>query len=112
MADRIHRAFIVLAPGGTSSSTRSEEGYTLTIGIVDSVDAAVRLISSLGGQGLTHVELSEAFGDEGLAAVEKALDENVKIGRVRFHGQGADAGGRTGDMSCVSGTADRSVSDK
>jgi len=87
MADPIYRAFVVLAPGGASSSTRSEEGYTLTIGIVDSVDAAVQLISSLSGQGLTHVELSAAFGDEGLAAVKKALDENVKIGRVHFDTQ-------------------------
>lgn len=84
MADHIYRAFIVLAPGGPSTSTRSEEGHTLTFAIVDSVDAAVQLITSLSGQGLTHVELSEAFGDEGLAAVGKALDEKVKIGRVHF----------------------------
>lgn len=84
MADRQHLAFIILVPepGSNSQSQQSYDGYTLTLATVDSMDAGARLGRDLSGQGVTQIELSSSFGDEGLEAVRTAVGPGVRVARV------------------------------
>lgn len=86
MARANHIAFFILvpAPGNTSLSSQSSNGYTLSLATLGSIDAAKRLARELAGQGVTAIELSSGFGDEGLAAVREAAGEGVKVGRVYY----------------------------
>lgn len=84
MAEHIHKAFIVLAPAGGSSSTQTSDGFTLTLATVSTVEAAVQQVRTLRDQGLTHVELSADFGESGLVAVRKEAGSGIRVGRVRY----------------------------
>ncbi|MBS3803582.1 MAG: hypothetical protein KGY54_03485 [Oleiphilaceae bacterium] len=84
MTEQTHLAFIILAPGGASSSAQSSEGFTLTTAIVDSVDAGVQLVRNLQGQNVTNIELSASFGDDGLELIRRAAEPGVLVGRVRY----------------------------
>ena len=86
MADQAHLAFFILipAPGSNSMSRNTGPGFSLSLATVDSVDAAVQLVHDLRGQGVTAIELSSSFGDEGLAAVQAAAGEGIEVARVRY----------------------------
>lgn len=84
MTERMHKACIILTPVGGSSSTQSSDGFTLTLATVSTVEAGVQTVRNLRDQGLTHVELSENFGDDGLAQIRREAGSDVRVGRVRY----------------------------
>ncbi|WP_404364227.1 DUF6506 family protein [Marinobacter sp.] len=84
MSEQVHLAFIILAPGGASTNARSDNGFTLTLATVDTIEAAVQLTRNLTGQGVTNIELSAGFGDDGLAEIRKVAGTGVRVGRVRY----------------------------
>ena len=86
MASSKHLAFFILVPepGNTSLSSQSSNGYTLSLATLGSLEAAQRLARELASQGVTAIELSSSFGEEGLRAVRDAAGEDVKVGLVRF----------------------------
>ncbi|MEC9482353.1 MAG: DUF6506 family protein [Halomonas sp.] len=81
-----HLAFFILvpAPGNTSLSSQSSNGYTMSLATLGSIEAAERLARELSSQGVTAIELSSSFGEEGLAAVREAAGPEVKVGLVRY----------------------------
>lgn len=85
MASKRHLAFLILVPPPGSNSLSQQAGldFTLSLATVDSINAAERLARDLGGEGVTDIELSSGFGDEGLAAVQAAAGEGVRVARVR-----------------------------
>jgi hypothetical protein len=85
MSEQHHLAVIVLvpSPGSNSSSSSSGNGFTLSLATVDTIEAAVQLTQSLVTQGVNSIELSSGFGDEGLAAIQKAAGTGIDVARVR-----------------------------
>lgn len=85
MSDNHHLAFFILVPepGSNSVSRSTGLGFTLSIATVDGIDAAVQLTRDLSSQGVTAIELSSGFGDEGLAAIRAAAGEGISVARVR-----------------------------
>ncbi|WP_129139181.1 DUF6506 family protein [Modicisalibacter coralii] len=83
---RSHLAFLVLVPssGNTSLTSQGGKGYTLSLGTVDSIDAAARLARELAEQGVEAIELSASFGDAGVARIREAVGPSVKVGRVHY----------------------------
>lgn len=86
MSRSTHLAFFILVPasGNTALSSQSSNGYTLSLATLSNVEAAKRLARELNAQGVTAIELSSSFGDEGLAVVREAVGEGVKVGLVRY----------------------------
>lgn len=85
MSQQKYLAFFILAPalGSSSVSSQSADGFSLTLATVDSVKAARNLAGNLKSQGVTHIELSSSFGDEGLAVIREAVGEGIEVARVR-----------------------------
>jgi hypothetical protein len=85
MSENTHLAFFILVPepGSNSVSRSTGAGFTLSLATVDSIDAAVQLVRDLSSQGVTAIELSSSFGDEGLSALREAAGEGVRVARVR-----------------------------
>lgn len=87
MTKQVHQVSMILVPDGASMSTQSSKDFTLTIATVTSVEAAVELIRSIDGHGLTHVELSASFGDEGLERIQEVAEQLIRVGRVHYEGE-------------------------
>lgn len=85
MSQQTHLVFFILVPtlGSNSVSSQSADGKSLSLATVDSVEAARRLAGDLKNEGVTHIELSSSFGDEGLAAIKEAVGEGIDVARVR-----------------------------
>lgn len=86
MSGPAHLAFFILVPAGgnTSVSSQSSHGQTLSIATLGSLAAAEQLARELAAQGVSAIELSSSFGDEGLAAVREAAGKGVRVGRVTY----------------------------
>jgi hypothetical protein len=50
MTEKVHLAFIILAPGGGSSSAHSSEGFALTTATVATIDAVFSLSAICRGR--------------------------------------------------------------
>lgn len=86
MTTSSHTAFLILAPesGNNSTSSQSSNGHTLTLSTLSSIDAAKQLVKELASQGVSTIELSSSFGNDGLSAVQDAAGETIRVGLVRF----------------------------
>ncbi|SFR63793.1 hypothetical protein SAMN05216203_2046 [Marinobacter daqiaonensis] len=86
MAEHKHLAFLILVPtvGSNAVSTQSGEGFTLSLATVDNLVSAKQLASDLRDQGVHAIELSAAFGENGLAAIRAVVGDNIDLGLVRY----------------------------
>lgn len=85
MAKHKHLAFLILVPTGSNSvSTQSGDGFTLSLAMVDNLDSAIQFASDLVDQGVGAIELSAAFGEEGLAAIREVVGDGIDVGVVRY----------------------------
>ncbi|MFD2191893.1 DUF6506 family protein [Pistricoccus aurantiacus] len=81
-----HIAFLILVPepGNTALSSQSSGDYHLSLATLSDIDSAKRLVRELVSQGVSTIELSSSFGDDGLAAIQEAAGKDVRVGLVRF----------------------------
>lgn len=80
-------AFIFLSPEGNVERHQSEvitESVSVKTCAVNSYQAACELATRLVSQGVTAIELCGGFGNEGVAAVQKAVAGQAAVGVVRF----------------------------
>lgn len=86
MTEHKHLAFLILVPAGgsNSASTQSGGGFTLSLATVDSLASAKQLARDLLDQGVDAIELSAAFGENGLAAIREIVGDRIDLGLVRY----------------------------
>lgn len=92
-------AFIFIAPQGNAqqhvAKVATPEVEVTTLAVADYASAC-RAAEQLVGQGITAIELCGGFGNEGVAAVARAVRGRAVVGVVRFdHHPGL--GHRSGD---------------
>lgn len=61
------------------------ENMSFLIVEVPNFKEACKTAEELLGRGITSIELCDDFGDEGVTAIKKAVNERIPVAVVRFH---------------------------
>ena len=84
---KLKAAFLFVAPGADPAQHRSvihtPNVELITVG-VGNYATALQAVTELTAQGVTAIELCGGFGNDGVAAVNKAAAGKAVVGVVRF----------------------------